>query len=90
LNKLRIKNLLSNTLDLPQEAFGGVYSVTITGNNEIQINECGNIVKYEDGELFLQLNDRILKVYGDNLTLKTYFGNSVMINGKISKIEFED
>jgi YabP family. len=85
----RIRNLLS-TLDLPREALGGVYSVTITGNNEIQVNECGNIVKYEDGELFLQLSDRILKVYGLNLTMKTYFGNSVLIHGRISKIEFED
>ena len=88
MNKLR--NLLSNNLDLPQEIIIGTYSVNITGNNEIQINECGNIIKYEDGELFLQLSDRILKIYGYNLTLKTFFGNAIVINGRISRIEFED
>lgn len=85
-----ISQKLSDTFDLPREVTGGVSTLIITGNNEISINECGCIIKYEDGELFLQLCDHVLKIYGNNIMLKTYFGNSMLVHGDFNKIEFEE
>ena len=92
MDKIRnfLSHQLSDTLELPQEVISGIYTITITGNNEISINECGYIMKYEDGELFLQLNDRVLKIFGRNLMLKTYFRNSMIVQGNIYRIEFEE
>lgn len=90
----KIKNILSkkitDSLDLPQNIAGGVSTITVIGNNEISINECGCIMKYEDDELFLQLSDRVLKIYGKNLMLKTFFGNNILVRGNIYRIEFEE
>lgn len=85
-----ISQKLSNAFDLPREMAGGVSTLIITGNNEISINECGCIIKYENGELFLQLCDYILKIYGNNIMLKTYFSNSMLVHGDFNKIEFEE
>ena len=90
----KIRNFLSHQLsdkfDLPPDIIGGIYTITITGNSEIAINECGYILKYEDGELFLQLKDRILKIFGRNIMLKTYYRNDMIVQGEIYRIEFEE
>lgn len=85
-----ISQKLSDTFEFPQDVTGGISTLAITGNNEISINECGYIIKYEDGELFLQLCDCVLKIFGDNLMLKTYFGNTMLVQGNICRIEFEE
>ena len=86
----KVRNFLSHKLDLPPDIVGGVYTITIIGNSEIAINECGYILKYEDGELFLQLKDRVLKIFGRNIILKTYYRNDMVVQGEVYRIEFDE
>lgn len=84
-----LKKSLSDIFELPQEMFGNTSSITVTSNIEILVNECRGVLVYELNEIQLRLCDMILKIYGSNLTLKTYFGSQISIKGKIDELKFE-
>ena len=85
----KIKRKISENLELPQEVFGDVSTVTVKSNNEITVTSCKSILKYEEEELYMQLSDITLKIFGHDLILKTYFGNNIYITGDFYRIEFE-
>jgi sporulation protein YqfC len=87
----KIKNFLSKKisdgLELPMEMIGGIPSVYIKGNIEVTVTECENIIKYDDDEIILKLNDFNLLINGSNLSLKTFYATKMVITGTIKKVQ---
>jgi len=80
---------LSDRLKLPMGYLGNVSFLTVSGRNEVEINGCRGLIDYEDEYIRLRLCDCTLLVGGSSLTLKTYYGNQMVIAGKINRLEFE-
>lgn len=76
--------------NIPGGFLGRNSYITINAISEVEINGCKNLLVYEDHMIKLCLCDCVLSIYGTCLTLKTYFGNQMIVSGNICKLEFEN
>lgn len=86
----RSVNKLDKILDLPKEVVSNNPKFTITGFNEIFIENYKGILEYE--EYYVKINTYMgtVNINGFNLNLKEMSEDDVLITGKIESINFED
>ena len=63
-------------------------NLLITDNNLIEIENCKKVLEYNDIYLKLLTSNMILEIWGSNLNISDYNTDGIIINGKISSIEF--
>jgi len=80
---------LIDRFNIPGGFLGKNSYITINAIKEVEVNGCKNLLVYEDHMIKLCLCDCVLTIYGTCLTLKTYFGNQMIVAGNICKLEFE-
>ena len=86
---MKRKNRLDKILELPQEVYSNVPKLTITGFNEIVIENYKGILEYE--EFFIRVCTYIgnININGFELKLNQITDESVSITGKIENLDFE-
>lgn len=64
-------------------------TLTVEGREQILVTGCKRIACYTETEVRLELIDANLVVNGSYLTMKSYFGDRILISGLIDAFRFE-
>ena len=80
---------LTERLAMPMGFIGTESCFTVHGQREVEVHGCQGLLCYEDEIIKLQLYGFVLVVRGSKLTMKTYFGNQIVIRGRIEGLEME-
>ena len=65
-------------------------SVYISGNHLLEIDHCRKIVEYNDVYVKVKTPTVTVSVWGSGLTISDYNTDGIVVNGKISSVEFEE
>lgn len=76
-------------LELPQEVCSNIPKITITGFDEMVIENFKGILEYE--EFFVRINTHIgiVNINGFNLNLENMTNDDIKVTGKLESIELE-
>ena len=87
-NVFPIHEQLINASQLPKDALLGASIISMTGNNEILIENFKNIVKYRSDVVILQCKKNQIQIIGKDLIIKHYTNEEIKIYGYITEIKF--
>ena len=81
---------INKILDIPREVSSKVPKITITGFDEILIENFKGILEYED--FFARISTHIgnININGFNLKLSQMTEDDILVSGKIENIDFEN
>lgn len=79
---------LAGVLDLPVESVMALPHLELSGNKEILLENCHGIIGYGEDEIRVSTGRGIIRVCGEELTLKNLRIDSMIINGNIHSVEF--
>lgn len=76
-------------LELPQEVCSDIPKLTITGFDEIIIENFKGVLEYE--EFFVRINTHIgiININGYNLNLENMTNDDIKVSGKIDSLDIE-
>ena len=86
---MKKKNKIDKILELPKEIYSNTPKLTITGFNEIIIENYKGIVEYEEFFTSISTYIGIVNINGYNLNLEKMTNDDIKITGKIEDIELE-
>ena len=83
-------NKVSKFLEILREVISNVPKITITGFDEILIENFKGIIEYED--FFARISTAIgnININGFNLKLNQMTDDDLLVSGKIENIDFEE
>ena len=81
---------VSKFLELPRETISNVPKITITGFDEILIENFKGILEYEDYFARISTSLGIININGFNLKLNQITDDDILVNGKIENLDFEN
>lgn len=86
---MRDYSRVSKFLEIPREVISNVPKITITGFEEVFIENFKGILEYED--FFARISTEIgnININGFNLKLDQMTDNDILVSGKIENIDFE-
>lgn len=87
--KKRNMRKIDKILEMPKEVCSNIPKFTITGFEEIVVENYKGILEYED--FFVRINTYIgiVNINGYNLNLQTMTNDDIKISGKIESIDIE-
>lgn len=85
----RSYNKIDKILEMPKEVYSDIPKVTITGFNEMVIENFKGILEYE--EYFVRINTHIgiININGFNLNLENMTNDDIRVTGKIESMDIE-
>ena len=86
---MKRKNRLDKILELPQEVYSNVPKLTITGFNEIILENYKGILEYEEFFASISTYIGIVNINGYNINLEKMTNDDIKITGKIESVELE-
>ena len=86
---MKKKNKFERMLELPQEVYSNEPKLTITGFDEIIIENYKGIIEYEEFFASISTYIGIVDIKGTNLNLEKMTNDDIKITGKIEGIELE-
>ena len=87
-NKKNISGI-DRLLEIPQEIYSNVPKITITGFNEMIIENFKGILEYEDYYIRINTSLGIINVNGYELRLENMTNDDIKVTGKIEKFDIE-
>ncbi len=86
---MRDYSRISKFLEIPREVISNVPKITVTGFDEVFIENFKGILEYED--FFARISTEIgnININGFNLKLDQMTDNDILVSGKIENIDFE-
>lgn len=86
---MRDYSRVSKFLEIPRELISDVPKITITGFDEIFIENFKGILEYEDFFARISTGIGIININGFNLKLNQMTDTDILVSGKIENIDFE-
>ena len=86
---MKRKHKIEKILELPQEVYSNMPKITITGFNELILENYKGILEYEEFFASISTFIGILNIQGSNLNLEKMTNDDIKISGKIESIEIE-
>ena len=86
---MRDYSRVSKFLEIPREIISDIPKITITGFDEIFIENFKGILEYEDFFARISTGIGIININGFNLKLNQMTDNDIFVSGKIENIDFE-
>ncbi len=83
-----VRNKLSKSLELPEDALGGTYRLQIIGNCAIVVG-CIKILKYKSEEITVLTKEGSVSVCGEHLKCIYFFEGTVEIRGDIDCVRMD-
>ena len=80
---------LDSILEIPREVASSDIKLTVTGFDEILIENYKNILEYEDVLIKINTFEGTITIYGFNLKLEEMTDEDIKVIGRIDSIEFE-
>ena len=84
-----MKRRLDKILEIPEEVYSNTPKLTITGFNEIIIENYKGILEYEEFFASVSTHIGIVNINGFNINLEKMTNDDIKITGKIESIELE-
>ena len=85
----RKMNKLEKILEIPQEVYSNIPKLTITGFDEMILENYKGILEYEETYTSISTYIGIVNIKGYNLNLEKMTNDDIKIIGKIENIELE-
>ena len=83
------QNRMSRILELPQEVYSNIPKITITGFDELIIENFKGILEYEEFFASISTYIGVVNINGYNINLEKMTNDDIKITGKIDDIELE-
>ena len=83
------KRRLDKILEIPEEIYTNTPKITITGFNEIILENYKGILEYEEFFASISTYIGIININGYNINLEKMTNNDIKITGKIESVEIE-
>ena len=80
---------LDRMLELPREVASSDIKLTLSGFDEILIENYKNILEYQDIIIKINTFEGAVTIYGFNLKLEQMTDEDIKVAGKVDSIEFE-
>ncbi len=80
---------IEKILEIPQEVYSDVPKITITGFDEMLIENFKAILEYEEFYIRISTYIGIININGYNLKLENMTNDDIKIKGKIESFEIE-
>ena len=80
---------IEKILEIPQEVYSDVPKITITGFDEMIIENFKGILEYEEFYIRISTYIGIININGYNLKLENMTNDDIKIKGKIESFEIE-
>ena len=84
-----MKRRLDKILEMPEEVYSNTPKLTITGFNEIMLENYKGILEYEEVFASISTYIGIINIHGYNINLEKMTNDDIKITGKIESIEIE-
>ncbi len=82
----KLKKIISQAIDMPVTSLGGCPYIALEGNYSIKLDECEEIISYDETKTVLRLSIFDVTVLGRGLTINSYGGGTVKLTGEITDI----
>ena len=86
----KIKEDLVESLELPKDLMYGAVLVSITGQQEVLIENYRGILEYTNNHISLQTKTCRLTIQGKQLEISYYTNQEMKITGEIKQIIYEN
>lgn len=83
------KRRLDRILEMPEEIYSNTPKLTITGFNEIVLENYKGILEYEEFFASISTHIGIVNINGININLEKMTNDDIKITGKIESIDLE-
>ena len=83
------KKRLDKILEIPQEIYTNTPKITITGFNEIILENYKGILEYEEFYASISTYIGVVNINGYNINLEKMTNDDIKITGKIESVELE-
>ncbi len=83
------KRKLEKILEMPEEVYSNTPKITITGFNEIVLENYKGILEYEEFFASISTHIGIVNINGYNINLEKMTNDDIKITGKIESVELE-
>ena len=83
------KRRLDKILEMPEEVYSNTPKLTITGFNEIVLENYKGILEYEEFFASISTYIGIVNINGYNINLEKMTNDYIKITGKIESVELE-
>lgn len=83
-----IRKKITNMLELPKEIVLNLPLISVTGNEEIVIENYKGIIEYNEERIRINTSCGIIRIEGKSLHLKRITAENMTINGLITKLEY--
>ena len=80
---------IDRLLEMPQEVYTDTPKITITGFNEMIIENFKGILEYEDYYIRINTSLGIININGFELKLENMTNDDIKVNGKVESIDIE-
>lgn len=87
--KKRRKNRMDKMLEIPKEVYSNIPKLSVTGFEEMVIENYKGILEYEEFFVRISTHIGIININGYNLNLETMTNDDIKVTGKIESIEIE-
>lgn len=79
---------LARALDIPEGVLSGFSQISLSGNREAVVEGCAGVLEYDSETVKLSLGKMMVQFAGRGLQIKCMTGESVIVEGYISRLEF--
>ena len=86
--KKGIREKFAEVTDLPKDFVMDMARITLLGNRQIQVENYRGIVEYTDSIIRLDMNNKQIKICGNDLLIENLAEKTVYIGGNIISVEF--
>lgn len=86
---MKKKNKIEKMLEIPEEVYSNVPKVTVTGFNELILENYKGIIEYEEFFASISTYIGVVNINGFNLNLEKMTNDDIKITGKIESIDIE-
>ena len=80
---------IDRLLEMPQEVYTDTPKITITGFNEVIIENFKGILEYEDYYIRINTSLGIVNINGYELKLENMTNDDIKVKGKVESIDIE-
>ena len=87
-NKKKLRRRIADGMAIPGELSGALPLLTMTGQEELVIENYKSILEYTDSILLIRTKQGLIKVEGSCLYLSYYPKAELKVKGRIAAIQF--
>ncbi len=88
-NRKRAISKINRILEMPQEVYTENPKITITGFNEMIVENFKGILEYEDYYIRINTSLGIININGYELKLEAMTNDDIKVKGKVESIDIE-